>query len=322
MKNILLLGGGVVLGILLCAIILVLLLAGNFWNSGNPENSADGAAVGALPSHIECTETDEGKDIMHAGTTSKGSNTFNDTCLDENYVSEYFCLDREIEMERMSCRSIGAEGCNAGQCVMSQCTETDGGNDPANAGSATYRGETKIDRCIDARRTLEEYYCTGFGLGTERIDCTESSELCWNAECSPTTCQDSDGGENADIFGSVNQTTENGYFGYWDDRCGGDYMVLEHFCENGFAKTSEITCPSGMYCLDGRCRPETCYDTDGGNEPDEKGYVTKGPITYEDNCDSSNDMLTEYYCVGNEVRHAEYYCPGMAGCGIGKCWGF
>jgi hypothetical protein len=63
----------------------------------------------------DCTETDDGRDIYHAGTTVRDDASNEDSCMDFHTVREYYCYGDEMRDDDISC----GKGyiCNEGKCV-------------------------------------------------------------------------------------------------------------------------------------------------------------------------------------------------------------
>lgn len=254
-----------------------------------------------------CSDTDDGRDEGEYGTARKGSEESSDECYDEDTVLEYYCSDNEIKSARMDCGSD--EICDGGECVQEECSDTDGGNDRAEYGTVTVDGDRYRDSCIGLY-SLTEYFCDGQDYDSDEILCTSHNELCWENECSPAECEDSDGGRDSGIYGTVRLWTDNGYSSSESDGCSDDgRSVRERYCSDLKISTQTIGCAAEEECSGGRCIEATCSDSDGGRSYIVAGTVTKGAVVQKDNCDQTDStVLYEYYCSGNEIRYEEYTC--------------
>lgn len=267
-----------------------------------------------------CTDTDGGKDENEYGIVRKGGREEYDECHDSVTVTEYYCEGNDIRSSRMECGS--GRACEDGECVRVSCTDTDGGNRRAVAGTVTYGSGAYSDQCIDLFN-LREYFCSGSRVANETILCTGYGELCYRNVCSPAECEDSDGGLNKDVYGTATIRTENGYSSSESDSCVDERSVREKFCSDFKISTRTMDCGIEEVCSSGRCIEAACEDSEGGRSYLVPGTITKGALVQKDRCDELDpDRLHEYYCAGNVVMHEVYECP--AGCiadrsGVGYC---
>lgn len=144
-----------------------------------------------------------------------------------------------------------------------------------------------------------------------------------------TPCIESDGGgkdyyKRGEINRTISLSREKAV-----DRCltdSGQEILLEYYCKDGYLFSGEYKCREG--CLDGACvildlkgEEYNCYDTDGGYNIFEKGYLkTKnGYNDKEDYCDG--DRIIEYECNLDENYSSGFShglnCPN--GCSDGAC---
>ncbi len=115
------------------------------------------------------------------------------------------------------------------------------------------------------------------------------------------------------------------------DSCSG-YVLTEHFCTEGGVLV-EFEHPCELGCQNGSCK--LCQDTDQGNDPDHFGGIVNDPQNRVDTCMlqeeeitmdltqqtmgrgySAEDVLKEYYCVGENVHQTHHLC---AACSNGQC---
>jgi len=99
---------------------------------------------------------------------------------------------------------------------------------------------------------------------------------------------------------------------------GDNYMVEEYYCEGGVAKSEDVNCPSAEICIEGRCVPSTCEDSDGNNIY-VKGAVVKNGESFTDYC--SGGSVEEYTCSGLTLRKTVLGCDAGFRCEDGACIG-
>ena len=253
----------------------------------------------------ECIETDDGIDGDEYGTVRKGSDEYEDYCYDSDTVMEYYCDDGDVESIRVDCDED--EVCDDGECVEERyCTDTDGGINGDERGTAEDADETRTDYCINSR-TVEEYYCDGNEVEDIEIECGDEYS-CDDGEC-VETCSDTDGGKNRYTKGTITSGGDSG-----TDYCVGTNIVMEYYCKDGEAALEAMQCDEeGAYeCDGGRCVP-ACSDSDGGIEVETAGEASFGEDAYPDECTGSHN-IKEYYCAHDGVRYKILECP------LGKHW--
>lgn len=173
--------------------------AGEECDDGN-KNDGDGCTITCLSE--QCSDSDVGKDPFVAGTVRygvRGSKTGQDTCRDNNFVTEHYCYGNghsAIDTHcQFGCRDgaclrqtapvcsngivedgeecddgnvVSGDGCS-GTCRKEvppsvTCTDSDGGIVPAKKGTTSIikigGGTSATDFC-DSTGALREYYCSG-----------------------------------------------------------------------------------------------------------------------------------------------------------------
>jgi hypothetical protein len=128
----------------------------------------------ALPT---CNDSD-GENIYTKGTMEQFKDVFEDLCIDEDHVKEYYCEDGQGKSLVHECLN----GCVDGKCNTAPggCSDTDGGYDIYNTGQVTISTLVEalyIDKCVDENR-LREYYCEGDELIVKDVECE-----CRTAKC-------------------------------------------------------------------------------------------------------------------------------------------
>ncbi len=257
----------------------------------------------------QCTDSDNGKNALEAGTVSKDGEQYNDTCANTRELFEYYCLDNEVESERITCPE--GTGCSGGECAPYECQDNDGGQVADVKGSVTKGSETSTDECVDSV-SVREYYCSGNNVMSTVIACSEA-EVCLNGACTVVPCADTDGGFNIYERGTVRKDGE-----VYTDYCSGSSSVKEYYCSGDEMVQTTASCGAGYYCTNGECREYTCEDTDGGQDEDDYGVVTKGTLREEDEC-YDEDTVTEYYCEDNEIESRRIDCGSSEVCEDGEC---
>lgn len=59
-----------------------------------------------------CTDTDEGVDIFTKGVVTRGISQFEDTCINIEWVKEYYCIKENLGIQETKC----PKGCTLGAC--------------------------------------------------------------------------------------------------------------------------------------------------------------------------------------------------------------
>ncbi|MEM4215839.1 MAG: hypothetical protein QXD51_02015 [Candidatus Anstonellales archaeon] len=134
-----------------------------------------------------CTETDDGDDIAHKGTTTGYLDgvygRYTDYCTQDQYgypmLVEYYCDGNVVKSrtEQQNCPM-----CEDGACVTVEryaCSDSDKGKESYTKGTITYtiyysngrrESSTYTDYCYDQNNVLE-YYCITDGFSSEIIKC-------------------------------------------------------------------------------------------------------------------------------------------------------
>lgn len=131
---------------------------------------------GACEEYVGTCDDSDANDIMFKGHVDISEAPFSssretDECYDDGSVREWLCDDEGIEgyYELIYCGS--GLRCENGKCVKSDCSETDGGDNPEIEGEVeTGDGDVFKDDCLDDY-TLKEYYCYGERAESKTYDC-------------------------------------------------------------------------------------------------------------------------------------------------------
>lgn len=263
----------------------------------------------STPSSSNCSDGDGGKDIFVAGSVLFEGEYLDDSCSGTSSVVEYFCKAGLLESEELPCPS--GYSCSGGACVLSPCTDSDSGKDPAVAGSATDGTGTYPDSCADGD-TLKEFFCSGAEAGYEMIECAQG-KVCSEGACVDAPCTDSDGGDDTSVAGNTSRAGVSS-----TDSCVDLDTVKEYYCMAGEIESRDIDCPAGKGCEAGACVDLPCTDSDGGKDRYTKGTVHYNGEEYEDQC-YDDAKLEELFCQDGVLKYVELVCGIGYECSDGEC---
>ncbi|MBD3397971.1 hypothetical protein GF413_02735 [Candidatus Micrarchaeota archaeon] len=214
----------------------------------------------------------------------------------------------------------GVEVAHQGACEaapLGTCTDSDGGKNAVEYGTASKGNESYNDSCRPDGLGVYEYYCSNNVVTSENMDCPEGME-CEEGKCivAEPSCTDSDGGVEADVFGTA--TDEEGSN---SDECASSNKVTEYYCnEEGESVSVEVSCGPGMVCQGGACIEPDCYDSDGGFNIYEKGQVIPSEGGYYWDYCSGESKVREYYCSEEgDALYTTTDCPSGYYCSSGAC---
>lgn len=255
-----------------------------------------------------CADSDDGNNVLVAGTTTKGDVSEKDYCSSADKVVEFYCKDGEVESALTPCPA-GLE-CKDGVCAAKQavaakepakevkgdqCVDSDGGKKYDVLGVTAKGSESKTDSC-DGKNVVE-YYCADNTVKSVTDACPQGQE-CKGGVCTALACVDSDD-QNYFTAGKVTwNKLDNADF------CNNKFELVERVCKNDALADVIYSCGEGYKCENAAC-VDSCFDSDGGAFDDVAGVVKKGAQNHSDFCLDSS-QLKEYACFGESVTDFTY----------------
>ncbi|MBN1156536.1 hypothetical protein JXA85_02905 [Candidatus Woesearchaeota archaeon] len=227
--------------------------------------------------------------------------------------------------------SVVLFGCSSGSAIRygkkclsnADCKNITAGNPGCYLGSMT---------CQKFRNNRDCWYEDGFYKQNEK---NPLGQTCIKGKwvfAVPNSCNDSDGGKNLNIKGSVVMYNNNVRKELVDYCSSNNKRVMEYWCDKLRLRGKLFTCPKGSVCSNGACVNDqiniSCTDSDGGKNFFVKG-VAKGIFggeqsSFSDSCCSgsncnsaSGDRVLETYCDGQYIRTIIQNCT--YGCNDGAC---
>ncbi len=125
-----------------------------------PYKCYQGECINEEEKEIECVDAD-GKNPHIKAQVTYGDEIYEDFCVDDNTLIEYYCYNGKVRNETYECN------CYNGKCEEeSECIDTDNGIDIFNKGTVIYNNTVYEDRCYEMDEdekedaTLTEYDAT------------------------------------------------------------------------------------------------------------------------------------------------------------------
>ena len=165
-----------------------------------------------------CSSTDTGTtldyDFSVFGSSTLGSITWNDSCINSTTLNETFCDLEELNFTIVLCNSTAGEVCSNGACQVpssnSSCSDSDNGIIKFVLGTCSDSLGTFTDSCYSSG--LQEYYCneTTELCQASLIDCG-TSMICQQGICIADFSDDGSNNydENSD-YSNLDENTNNG----------------------------------------------------------------------------------------------------------------
>jgi hypothetical protein len=256
-----------------------------------------------------CVDSDGGKDTFTSGSASKGNTRTADQCSGKGSVVEAYCADDMVITATLPCPA-GYE-CSDGACAKSSCSDSDNGIFQNVRGTVVVGSTNSTDVCASSS-AVDEFYCKDGAMASVNVSCGAGMS-CIQGACAVTPCNDSDGGKDASVSGTVTKGSDT-----FNDKCD-NLSVIEYYCEGGAVLNQTIQCPSGFSCSLGKCKEDACTDTDNGMDQFIKGTAKLGLVSHTDSCYSPSSVL-EYYCSANKtIATTTIPCGSGDECVDGKC---
>jgi len=276
-----------------------------------------------------CTETDGGKDYYEKGITSgytSSGDDYNkeDYCKDSSHLIEYYCTSGSTGYCYFQKKQDCSPGfCEDGACVENnqsqpepECTDSDGGLDFYEQGSASVGNNQQQDYC--SGNDLVEAYCLGGDIQTMVYECPYK---CDDGECIEEEpglqCTDTDGGKAYYEKGMTYGYTSSGDAYNKEDYCKDSSHLIEYYCTSGSLGYGYSQ--NKQDCSPGFCENGACVEQDYCIE---EGKISNTP-TLE--CCSGLTKTSNSWPEGNEcvqVKDASFICTycGNGVCGKGENW--
>lgn len=245
-----------------------------------------------------CADSDDGNNVLVAGTTTKGDVSEKDYCSSADKVVEFYCKDNELQSALTPCPA-GLE-CKDGVCAAKsavpakepvkekgdQCVDSDSGKKYDVFGVTAKGSESKTDSCDG--KSVVEYYCADNFVKSVTSACLQGQE-CKGGVCTALACVDSDG-QNYLTAGKVTLTSDKLDY---SDFCNNKFELVERVCKGDVLQDIIYSCGEGYKCETAAC-VASCFDSDG------EDYFTAGVVTI------GNKTTTEY--CQNEESLIEFSC--------------
>ena len=189
-------------------------------------------------------------------TTRGVSYTKLDRCSSAQKMIKVLCQSNATGVYIVNQMITCDNGCDStlGTCRQSAvtCTDSDGA-DYTRKGTVSYNGITYTDTC-GSTTLVTEYTCVNNVNKKVVKSCRTlygNNSKCVDGACTvPSTCTDSDGGQNALVKGAVNNDAS------MTDICEGTIGVQEWYCDasiGNLPNDRSLDCPAGTSCTDGAC---------------------------------------------------------------------
>lgn len=119
-----------------------------------------------LTAQSGCQDYDDGDNPDIASSVISHGNTYDDVCMSDTVMREYWCDENNNEHGNTIHTCPGQ--CSAGRCLPS-CQDSDG-RDKYTLGTTVYDGQQHMDICLSNSQVIE-FYCRGWSGQSEVLDC-------------------------------------------------------------------------------------------------------------------------------------------------------
>jgi hypothetical protein len=201
-----------------------------------------------IPILNQCFDNDAGITPDKAGEISFNGQIFDDYCLNNRTVEEYYCDNNQMKVTAESCIFCENNACVKFQSNQEGCLESDAKIDYYVKGFVyDLNKKLGVDTCMGS--TLREYYCDSFGYIQDTTKVCDKCEAgrCIDINNQVNACNDSDG-VTYDVKGTVTDVTGKKN----TDTCHGDKTLEEFYCDGfGYLQSRFKICP--YKCVEGAC---------------------------------------------------------------------
>ncbi|MFW6002062.1 MAG: hypothetical protein ACOCQD_01875 [archaeon] len=202
-------------------------------------------------------------------------------CDDDEMYKTRDCDEHEEDGEMVPCAT--EEVCVEGheECEEDECTDTDGGKDYYNKGTATDDYQSKTDTCGSNNEWLTEYYCDDGIVDWESKKCDygcEDGECFSEPQCEGTRDSCCDDNDCTDYCSDDRLLNKNGYCGTEGEECNYDSYDCSNddgYYGDEFCKNDDVYREWRTYsCSNAQCEytaEDSNVETCGTNEKCENG---------------------------------------------------
>lgn len=256
---------------------------------------------------ITCTDSDlnssypDGKDYFTKGKVKWNGNTYEDFCMADGRVDEYYCEAGAEKHVPQVCEA----GCSNGKCKEIKPTHFECKNQKCEKVNSA--GESKCSVDSECQTVIPEGWCYDFKKGLSLYSSGEEVKSLQTALTKESVFTG-----NIDGFFDLNVY----------------YAVKKFQKKYGISQVGTVgVITRGRLNLIYGCTKPSCVDSDNGKDYSVKGIVTRvysnssgiGTDKLEDACalQSGGNSLYEYYCDGNDAKTETKVCEN--GCSNGAC---
>lgn len=282
-----------------------------------------------IPQSQVCSDSDDGRTPNTRGrvtvTSTAITSNYDDVCVDDSTVREYFCSGNFQDSERVSCSS--SRRCEDGRCVEASCSDSDPGNSLYSSGTVRVGSNSYVDECTSSSAGTE-WYCDSNRARSQSFTCP-STHRCDSGRCveRPTpvaqSCTETgDSGEDAGLRGTVRGVSSSGSSFDRSDECATGDSVTEYSCDLSRAdsyRSREFMCGDGYRCSSGACAVMCERFEDASGTDTSRSFNTYlGASVFPDAC-SGESSVKKSMCSGSTTSERIVSCPNGFSCSSGAC---